>query len=128
MTAETGSFAAQRLHGYYGDSSDNFGWLIETHQDRSDGFKNIDRDSSDAGLRKQDWLLKFRVNTDADAAFYQQLDLKLQYAKEHSDQSYLGLTDADFSDDAYRAYGLAQLDNIDVEHDQLVLELLRRAK
>ncbi|NNC63174.1 MAG: TonB-dependent receptor, partial [Gammaproteobacteria bacterium] len=117
----TGQFNTSRLQANYGDSSEHFGWLAETHLWNSDGYQNIDQVGRETGLDKDDWMLKFRFNSDADADIYQQLDIKLQYAKENSDQSYLGLTDADFAADPYRRYAASQLDNIETRHDQLIL-------
>jgi len=71
-------------------------------------------------------MVKFRINSDADAAIYQQLDVKLQYAKEDSNQSYLGLTDADFDAGPYRRYGASRFDNISTEHDQVIVRYLAK--
>jgi Fe(3+) dicitrate transport protein len=119
MTA--GQFATSRLHAHYGQGGERFGWLAETHLWNSDGYQTIDLTDGDTGLDKDDWTLKFRVNSDAGADVYQQFDVKLQFAKERSDQTYLGLTDADFAADPYRRYAVSQLDNIDTDHDQLIL-------
>jgi Fe(3+) dicitrate transport protein len=113
-----------RLHGVYGDSGENFGWLVEGHLWDSAGYQDIDIVGGDTGLDKDDWMLKLRFNSDQDATVYQQVDLKLQYAKEKSEQSYLGLTDSDFAARAYRRYAASQLDNIETEHDQVILRYL----
>jgi Fe(3+) dicitrate transport protein len=62
-----------------------------------------------------------RYGTGPEAHFYQQLELKLQYSDESSDQTYVGLTEADFGRDAYRRYGLSRHDNMDNEHKSVVL-------
>ncbi len=116
-----GQFNTSRLQANYGDSSEHFGWLAETHLWNSDGYQDIDLVGRETGLDKDDWMLKFRFNSDADADIYQQLDIKLQFANESSDQSYLGLTDTDFAADPYRRYAASQLDNIETDHDQLIL-------
>ncbi|MEM7500836.1 MAG: TonB-dependent receptor, partial [Pseudomonadota bacterium] len=103
-----------------GDDSGPFGWLVETHQWQSDGFQSLDT-GGDTGLEKEDYMLKLRYGSDSDAPLYQQVDLKLQYATEDSDQSYLGLTDADFADQPFRRYAASDLDNIDTEHSQVIL-------
>ena len=66
-------------------------------------------------------MFKFRVNGDRDASVYHQLDVKLQYAEETSEQSYLGLTDSDFNADPFRRYAASQLDLMQTEHDQLIV-------
>jgi Fe(3+) dicitrate transport protein len=116
--------ATTRIHGVYGNSSENFGWLVEGHLWNSDGFQNIDFTNGNTGLDKDDWMLKLRFNSDRGNKVYHQFDVKLQYAKEASEQSYLGLVDTDFSADPLRRYGASRLDNIQTEHDQIVLRYL----
>lgn len=124
LNLEVGDHETTRLHGVYGNSTDHFGWLLEGHLWDSAGYQNIDIVGGDTGLDKDDWTLKFRFNGDRDASIYQQLDFKFQYAKENSEQSYLGLTDADFSQSPYRRYAASQLDNIETEHDQFIVRYL----
>jgi Fe(3+) dicitrate transport protein len=121
---DVGQHATQRLHGHYGDSGDRFGWLAETHLWDSDGYQDIDLVGGDTGLDKQDWMLKFRVNSDAGAAVHQQLDFKFQFADETSEQSYLGLADADFVANPYRRYAVSQLDTMRTDHDQIIVRYL----
>ena len=124
IDVEAAENSTSRLHGAYGESFDNFGFLVEGHLWDSDGFQAVDFVDTQTGLDKDDWMLKLRFNSDRDAAVYQQLDFKLQYAKENSNQSYLGLTDDDFSADAYRRYGASRYDNIETEHDQVIVRYL----
>jgi Fe(3+) dicitrate transport protein len=120
VNLSTAQFGTARLQAHYGASGDHFGWLAETHLWNSDGYQTIDRAGGDTGLDKDDWMLKFRVNSDRGAGVYHELEVKLQYATEHSEQSYLGLTDADFGRDAYRRYAVSQLDDMDTRHDQVI--------
>ncbi len=119
LMLEAGQDATYRTHGTVGGRSDNgFGWLIEAHQWQSDGFQNIDRSDRDAGLDVTDYTVKLGF-APSDSAH--SIELKMQYAKQDSNQSYLGLSDADFEDDAYRRYGISELDNIHTEHQQIIL-------
>lgn len=113
---ELGENNEQRLHVHYGDSAETWGWLVETYQHDAEGFQSVDRSSRDAGFDKEDYVAKLRLNTPSNAALHQQLDIKLQYATETSNASYLGLTDADFKRDENRRYGLSALDQMDNEH------------
>ncbi|WP_251358142.1 TonB-dependent receptor domain-containing protein [Kangiella sp. TOML190] len=110
----------QQLYGYYSDSSDNFGYLIEANKHQYDGFKTITGTNNDTGFDKDDYVAKLRFNSDLDASIYQQFDLKLQHSDEDSDQTYLGLSDADYAANPYRQYSVTQLDNFDGEHDQIM--------
>ncbi len=114
---EGGEDQSWRLHTHYGARNQaGFGFLAETHQWRSDGYQDVDR-GGDAGLDLEDYTLKFSY---APPAAVHRVDLKLQHAKQESQQSYLGLTDADFAAAPFRRYGLSALDNIETNHKQLI--------
>jgi len=123
INLQAGEDATWRLHANYGDDGERFGWLLETHQWQSDGFQSLDS-GEPTGLDKRDHMVKLRYGTDAAADIYQQVDLKLHHATELSEQSYLGLTDDDFSASPLRRYDLATLDEIDTEHNQVLLRHL----
>ncbi len=95
----------------FGGRSGDFGVLLETAQRRSDGFKDIDRSSRDSGYDISDYLLKLGWEGER-----QSLLLKAQYSEEVSDETYLGLTDADFDRDENRRYGLSSIDEMDNDH------------
>jgi len=117
LKAEAGEDKTYRIHGTYGSTFDSgFGFLLETHQWQSDGYQDIDRSSGDTGLDVEDYTIKLAYSTDRHS-----IELKLQYAEQDSEQSYLGLTDNNFGADAHRRYGLSALDNIHTEHDQQIL-------
>lgn len=115
-----GEFGERRLHAHYGESSDTTGWLVETHQQHADGFREIDRADS-ADISKEDYLLKGRLKSAEGAQFAQQLDIKLQYSEEESGMSYLGLTDEDFAADPNRRYGISALDEMANRHSTVQL-------
>lgn len=117
--AEGGGDSTYRSHAWYGDQQPNgFGFLLETHLWGSDGFQEIDRSEGETGLQLEDYTLKLRY---APPGSRHQVDFKFQYADQDSEQSYLGLTDADFRADPYRRYGVSELDNIETEHHQYIL-------
>jgi len=97
--------------GNYGVRSGNFGALLETAQLRSDGFKDIDRSNADTGYDIHDYLLKLGWEGERQSVL-----AKAQYSEEHSDETYLGLTDRDFGRDANRRYGLSLIDKMENEH------------
>src|SRR5690606_7120046 len=65
-----GSFGGKNLHAYIGNSHKNFGYVVETFQYGSNGFKQLDG-GGNTGFDKKDYLAKFRLNTKVDARFYQ---------------------------------------------------------
>jgi Fe(3+) dicitrate transport protein len=95
----------------YGGRAGAFGFLVETAQRRSDGFKDIDRSSRGSGYDIQDYLLKLGWEGER-----QSLLFKAQYSEEISDETYLGLTDRDFERNADRRYGLSLIDEMDNDH------------
>ncbi|WP_444910886.1 TonB-dependent receptor family protein [Microbulbifer sp. TRSA005] len=117
---EAGEYGETRVHAHYGTSTENTGWLLETQQQYADGFREIDRSGS-ADIAKEDYLLKGRLQSNADATYRQQLDIKLQYSEEESGMSYLGLTDADFKKDPNRRYGISALDEMQNRHSTIQL-------
>jgi len=115
-----GSFGQRTLHANVGDSYENVGFMVETFQLGSDGFKNLDG-GGDTGFNKEDYLVKFRVNTDANARFYQSLTFKFAQTNETSNETYLGLTREDFAATPLRRYAGSQRDVMNTEQQQLQL-------
>ena len=119
VTLEAAQDATYRLHANFGEKLDNgFGYLVEAHQWQSDGFQSIDRSDSNTGLDVSDLTAKLAY-APTDSAH--SVELKLQVTDQDSEQSYLGLTDEDFSQNSTRRYGLSELDNISTEHSQVIL-------
>ncbi|MCM2678109.1 TonB-dependent receptor family protein [Echinimonas agarilytica] len=108
-----------KAHGHYGNTVDQYGFLVEGLHVQTDGFKELDG-GDDTGFKKSDFMAKF--NVDLSGKGYRQLiELKASYSEEESDETYLGLTDDDFSKRPYRRYSASQLDNMDWDHSQLQL-------
>lgn len=115
-----GSDQTMQAHAWAGGSGDRIGWLFETAQQQSDGFKRLDS-GGDTGYTLEDYLGKFRINTGADARYYQSLELKLGKVEQDGDETYLGLTEADFRARPNRRYAGSQVDNIQTDHEQVEL-------
>ena len=118
---EIGSDSASRTHAGYGVSTENVGFLLEGHFAQTDGFDTIEHVGGDTGFDKDDVLFKFRLNSDQGSDFYQQLDFKYQDSSELSNQSYVGLSNADFKGNPRQRYGFTKNDLMDNAHDQVVL-------
>lgn len=108
-----------KAHAYAGGQGDNIGAVFEAYRYQADGFKDINHSSRDTGFVKNDFLAKVMFNSDQSAKYYQELELKLKYSDEDSDETYMGLTNEDYKSDAYQRYSASQLDNMDTEHKQL---------
>jgi Fe(3+) dicitrate transport protein len=116
-TVTGGGNATGKIPASVGDSYRNVGWLIETFQFRNNGFKQLDG-GGDTGVELSDYLGKFRVNTTPSATLYQELEVKLGRTTQTADETYLGLTDADFSVTPLRRYAASQVDVLDATHKQ----------
>ncbi len=115
-----GSFGNRNLHAYAGNSHRNFAYLVETFQYQSNGFKKLER-GDETGFDKKDYLAKFRLNTGPTAKIYQSLTFKVGQSEETSNETYLGLTDEDFTASPYRRYAASQMDEMNTSHEQYSL-------
>ncbi len=106
-----------------GNSSASFGWLLQTYQLSTNGFKQLDSGGS-TGVKIGDYLAKVRFNSDASSSVYQQLELKVGKTSQVSRETYLGLTDEDFDRDPLRRYSASQRDRFDSDHQQYQLTYL----
>ncbi len=119
MALLAGNDDNRTIHASVGDSFGRVGFLVETYQNRSDGFKELDGGGR-TGYDKRDYLAKVRFSTARSAHTFQSLTLKAGHADEISDETYLGLTDADFARTPNRRYAASQKDVMKTDQTQLV--------
>ena len=112
-----GSFGTYKAHLLTGYGAEHFGLLFEAARLQSDGFKELDG-GGDTGFAKNELMLKARLNNSFSAQVHHQLRLKLAYADEESNETYLGLTDEDFAATPYRRYAASRLGLMDWTHTQ----------
>ncbi len=115
-----GDHGTAKLDATYGGSYERFGYLLETFQQRSHGFKELDGGGS-TGFELSDYLLKLRFNTRGANGPYQELEVKIGRTDQDGDETYLGLTADDFAQTPYRRYAGSREDRISTEHDQVQL-------
>ena len=111
---------SHNLHTFAGDSYEHFGWMIESYQANTRGYKRLDG-GGNTGFDKEDYVAKFRINTRAGQEFYQELLLKLGRANEVSNETYLGLTDSDYARSPFRRYAGSQKDVMTTGQEQAVV-------
>ena len=121
VIASIGSFNTKKTYVNLGDDHKNYGYVLEYNNRNSDGFKTIDNSSKNTGFEGNDYVAKFRINTNADAKVYQSLMAKVQFSEDLANETYLGLTDADYAANAYRRYVGSNEDYIESEHKQIML-------
>ncbi len=119
LNADLGFGDDRTFKGHFniGDSYENVGWMFETYQLRTDGFKELDG-GDNTGFYVQDYLGKLRFNTSPQARIFQAVEIKIGAGKEDSDETYLGLTDGDFDANPVRRYAASQPDRITWDHEQ----------
>jgi Fe(3+) dicitrate transport protein len=106
-------------HFNFGHRGSRFSWLLETVQAESDGFKSIDGPSGqNTGYDIEDYMVKLQFDSDPASPLYQSLRVKVGYTDQASDETYLGLTDADFAVDPNRRYAASAGDLFESEHEQ----------
>jgi len=116
VSLDIGSFGKTLMQVRSGDSLGNFAYLIELYSDKIDGFKELDG-GGDTGYNKTDFMTKLRYSFSESHA----LEFKYSMTDELSDETYLGLTDADYSDNPLRRYRATALDEMDADHSQVML-------
>lgn len=123
LSVWAGDENALRTHAWVGGMTDagdglRLGGLLEAYIDSADGFKTIDAMSdANTGYDIEDYVGKLRFEFDG-AGVSHMVELKGQYSDEVSNETYLGLTDADFAADPFRRYSASQLDQMDAEHSE----------
>lgn len=121
IDARMGENGLRTFHAMAGGSSEFVDGLVEVYDSNNDGFKRIGNSSADTGYDVEDYLGKLRLHTGADAEIQQSLEFKFSKTDNDSNETYLGLTQADFDADPYQRYAASALDNIDTEHEQYQL-------
>ncbi|MBL4797128.1 MAG: TonB-dependent receptor [Oleispira sp.] len=116
LDVQYGQYNFQRYNAHYGEQIGDFGYLIEGLNVSTDGFKDIDNSNSDTGFERNDVNLKTSWQSMGDVS--QLFQLKLGYADEKSDETYLGLTRDDLDDKSNRRYASSELDNMEWDHQQ----------
>ena len=104
------------LHAYWGQQMGDWSYLLETVQEQADGFKELPS-GADTGYEIGSILGKLRY---APKDSKQSLELKYEYTDEVSNETYFGLTDADFAANPLQRYAGTQEDQMDNEHWQMV--------
>ncbi|OEG74253.1 ligand-gated channel protein [Shewanella colwelliana] len=113
-----------KLHTYAGGQGERVGALVDLYRYQADGFRTINGVGGDSGFSKNDALAKLSIRSDENSLQPQMLEIKLKYSDESSNETYLGLTDADFAANPYQRYSASQKDLMTTEHKQLQINHL----
>lgn len=118
-----GSYNHFLNHAYHGDTIQTqvgtFGYLFEVFHETSDGFRDLDG-GGDTGFEVFEPMVKFfwEPNTD----LKQRFEFKYGYTDFEADETYVGLSEADFNANPYRRYAGTQFDNMMTEQNRSYLK------
>ncbi len=110
-----GSDLYGKVHARAAERRGNWAVMAEYIKLRSSGFKELDG-GGDTGFDKDDLQLSGRWSSSPTVAVYHQVDLRVGYGDEVSDETYTGLTSADFAARPQRRYAGSQLDQMTWDH------------
>ncbi|MEK2644391.1 TonB-dependent receptor family protein [Bdellovibrio sp. BCCA] len=113
-----GTFNTQKYRGNIARVFDRGGVMLEGTHMQTDGFKKLDSGDK-TGFSKNDFLLKGEYHLDGDKRH--SLQMKVGYANELSDETYLGLSLDDFDASPFRRYNASEKDLMDWQHEQYQL-------
>ena len=108
-----------KIHAYAGGQGERVGGVVDIYRYQADGFRDINGVGGDTGFKKNDAMAKISIRSAEDAKFDQVLEVKLKYSDETSNETYMGLTDADFAANPYSRYSASQKDVMETEHTQI---------
>ncbi|MFO0737783.1 MAG: TonB-dependent receptor [Labilithrix sp.] len=115
-----GQYGYNKEHVSYGLSNEHGGLLLEGIRIANSGFKDIDR-GGNSGFTRSEWMAKGVYVVDPTASVTNELQLKATYSEETSNETYLGITDADARATPDRRYYASKDDRMENHRTSLVL-------
>lgn len=120
IRANYGSFNSRQIHAKIGGTSNNIGYFFEYLNYGSDGFKDLPSNKN-TGFNKNDFVGKLKANLFPKSSVKQSLEFKFQYSDENSNETYLGLSEADFKTSPFARYASSDNDQMITDHTQYML-------
>ena len=118
LDVSAGSYGFQKLQLSSTGSRGSIGYFVDGLSYSSDGFKKLDG-GGHTGFERTDLGGKFQY-VPSDAQREQVLTISVDIGNERANETYLGLTDADFVQDPNRRYRASQLDRFESEHGSVI--------
>ncbi len=116
VSLQGGSYGSRNIHAHAGTEHNGIGFLVETFQQATDGFKLLDH-GGNTGTSKSDQMAKLQWRSREGSRIQHAASVKAGYTTESGNETYLGLSENDFALTPYRRYSGSQEDRITVEHD-----------
>jgi Fe(3+) dicitrate transport protein len=115
VDAALGSDGYYKGHAYFAKEKNNTAGLIEVFSYGADGFKELPVGDDNTGFEKNDVLVKFGHTFGENDAH--NIEFKAKYSEETSDETYMGLTNADYQQNPNRRYAASQNDEMNTRHN-----------
>ena len=112
-----GSYWSRNVHAFIGNSHERIAYAIEVFNYGSNGFKVLDG-GGNTGFQKSDYVGKLQLNSKKSAKIQQSLTFKAGLMNEMANETYVGLSKEDFSENAYRRYASSQKDVMNAAQSQ----------
>jgi len=108
-----GEYGYYKAHLHVGSSEldGRLGFLVEGVRIGNTGFTELPN-GANTGSTRDDFMVKTSYTIDPSAAVKNHFQVKLSYADEVSNETYLGQSDRDFRTNAYRRYPASNLDQM----------------
>ncbi len=115
-----GQYGFNKQHVSYGASDERAGFFVEGMRLDNSGFKTLDG-GGDTGATRNEWMAKASFVPDPLARIQNELQLKVGYSDEKSNETYLGTTDSDARSDPDRRYLASRQDQMKWHRTQIAL-------
>ena len=117
----TGSFRSNLIKGSVNHKIDDHYFLLQVAGIETDGFKKIDR-GGQTGFDQKHFLFKWGRLLDHANGLHHEIQVIAGYENETSNETYLGLTEADFEKSFKRRYNASQLDQMKWNHQKVQIQ------
>ncbi len=106
-----GNYGTERAEFNYGARKDGLGFVFDFGHEATTGFKDLPN-GADTGYDIRDGMAKLSYEADNGHSF----EFKLGATYENSQETYMGISDADFAADAYQRYAASANDTLNTRH------------
>jgi Fe(3+) dicitrate transport protein len=115
-----GLYLSRKAHVRASTAGDHFAVLLEGVHEANNGFKELDG-GGDTGFARNELMGKVRASFGNADSLLHEVELKVGFSTEESNETYLGLTAADFEANPYRRYAASQFDRMEYWRSQVAL-------
>ena len=116
-----GLYLSRKAHVRASTGGEHLAVLLEGVHEANDGFKELDGDAGETGYARNEFMGKVRASFGNADSLLHEFELKVGFSTERSNETYLGLTAADFESTPNRRYAASQLDKMEYWRSQVAL-------